>query len=228
VIDLDRDGAVFVLRMRAGENKVNPAFLRQLNRALDHVEASQGGAALVTTGEGRFYSTGLDLAWLAGEGAGQARALLGELHTALARLLTFPMVTVAAINGHAFAGGALLALAHDVRVMRADRGFVCMPEVDLRTGRPLTDGMYALLSARLPAASAHEALVTGRRYGGPEALQKGFVQEAVAEGEVLPRAVEIARELASKDRATLGALKRGLFAPALEALARGVPSWVDG
>jgi len=218
MIDLERDGDVFVLRMQGGENRFDVGLLAALDGALHTVEASEGAAALVTTGSGKFYSTGLDLEALADGGAARGREVLARMHALFARLLAFPTATVAALNGHAFAGGAMLALAHDFRVMRRDRGYFCLPEVDLATGRPLTPGMYALIDARLERATFHEALVTGRRYPAPEAVTRGIVHEAVPEDAVLPRAIEMARALAGKDRATLGALKRGLFGSALQAL----------
>ena len=99
-------------------------------------------------------------------------------------------MTVAAIPGHAFAAGAMLALAHDHRMMRADRGFWCVQKVDL--GMAFTPGMTALLRARLAPQVAHEAMLTGKRYGGEEAAALAIVDAAVAEDEVLPRAVELA------------------------------------
>ena len=215
LIDLEQREGVFVLTMRAGENRLNGPFLRAFHDALDRVEASSGPAALVTTGEGRFFSNGLDLEGLADGPDSDASAVMQDLHRLLGRLLAFSVATVTAINGHAFAGGAMLALAHDFRVMRSDRGYICLPEVDLGTGLPLTPGMYALLSARLSKASCHEALITGRRYTAGDAVDREIVHEERAAEDVLPRAVEIACGLASKDRATLAAIKRGLFAPAL-------------
>ncbi len=209
--------------MREGENKLDRSFLDAVNGALDEVESSEGEVALVTTGEGRFYSTGLDLGWLATCPPQDIARFLEDMQRLFARLLCFPVATVAAINGHAFAAGAMLALAHDFRLMRSDKGFVCLPEIDLKTGRPLTPGMYAVLDAKLPRSTVHEALVTGRRYGGLEAATAGFVNSAVSEGELLPRAVDLARGLAAKDRATLGAIKRGLYAAALVVLAEPLP-----
>lgn len=221
-MDLERRGDVFVLHLRDGENRIRLDFVESFARALDEVEASSGPAALVTVGEGRFYSTGLDLDWMGGEGRARARPFLEALQRLLARLLAFPTITVAALNGHAFAAGGMLALAHDFRVMRAERGFFCLPEVDL--GVPLQPGMTALIRARLSRPVAHEALVTGRRYGGPEAVARQIADEAVPEAEVLPRAVAIAAELAGKHRATLAALKRGLYAETLARLEAGGPA----
>ena len=79
MIQLDRQGNVFILRMQAGENRFNGPFLDALHGALDEVEASSGDAALVTTGEGKFYSNGLDLAWFGGEGSGQVMETLAKV-----------------------------------------------------------------------------------------------------------------------------------------------------
>lgn len=216
MIDLERDGEVFVLRMRDGENRFSPPFLAAWHAALDEVEKAPGPAALVTTGEGKFYSNGLALDALAGKSVDEIAAYLREVHALFARVLAFPRATIAALNGHAFAGGLMLALAHDTRLMRADRGFLCLPEVDLRLN--LQPGMTALIAARLPKQTAHEAIVTGRRWGAGDALARGLVDEIAAEAELLPRAVAIARERAAKDPATVAALKRGLHAETLRLL----------
>jgi enoyl-CoA hydratase/carnithine racemase len=218
VIELDQDGNVFVLRMRNGENRFNLEWLDAVNEALDRVEATEGACALVTTGDGKFYSNGMDLEWLATV-PDQAGDYLRAIYRLLGRVLGFPAITVAAVNGHAFGAGALLTIAHDFAVMRADRGYWCMPEADL--GLPLTTEYVSLLQAKLPGHTAHEALVTGRRYGGPEALDAGIVQEVAGEDEVLAEAVKIAARLAGKDRATLAEHKRLLYGDAIATLAGG-------
>jgi enoyl-CoA hydratase/carnithine racemase len=117
----------------------------------------------------------------------------------------------------------MLALAHDFRVMRPDRGFFCLPEVDLAMKRGFSDGMTAVLRARLPAVTLHEAVVTGRRYGGAEAVTRGIFDEAVGEERVLPRAIEWARAMAGKDPETVRALERGIHRDALAVLERPGP-----
>jgi len=221
MIDLERHGAVFVLRMKAGENRIHPRFLESLGGALDEVLASEGPAALVTIGEGKFYSNGLDLEWMRAQGPDVLGSFLASFQRMLGRLLAFPLPTVAALGGHAFAGGAMFAMAHDFRVMREDRGFFCIPEVDL--GLPLAPGLMALLRARLPRTVLHEAIVSGRRYGGSDALAARIVEAAVPEDLVLPRAIERAASLAGKDRVALVALKRGMYEETL-ALLEGSPT----
>jgi enoyl-CoA hydratase/carnithine racemase len=157
----------------------------------------------------------LDLEWLGTQGEAVG-PFITRLHGLLARVLELGVPSVAALQGHTFAAGAMLALAHDERIMRADRGFFCLPEVDIKI--PFTPGMSALIASRLPVATAHEVMTTGRRYGGEDAALAGIVEEAVGEEEVLPRAIERAAALAGKDPATLQTIKQRLYQDALAAL----------
>ena len=222
VASAEHAGDVTILRLTAGENRFNPGSLAAIGAVLDEFEATDGPRALVITGEGKFFSNGLDLEWMSAAPAADAAEMLRQVHRLLARLLVFPAATVAAVNGHAFAAGAMLALACDSRVMREDRGYVCLPEVDI--GLAFTPGMTELLKARLPAATAHEAMVTGRRYGGPDAVAAGIVDEAVPAGQVLATAAHRAGPLAGKPRATVAAIKHGLYREVVAALHRSEPA----
>ena len=216
MIDAKREGPVVVLQMRAGENRFNLKFIAALDAALDQAERSVEPTALVLTGDGKFFSNGLDLAWMSGEGKDHAGEVVAGMQRIFARVLASPLATVAALNGHAFAGGAMLALACDFRVMRTDRGFFCIPEIDL--GLPLTPGMAALITSRLPKLAAHEAIVTGKRYGGTDALARGIVDYAVPEVDLMSKATALAAPLAGKNRAVMQAHKRLLYADALRHL----------
>jgi enoyl-CoA hydratase/carnithine racemase len=215
VIHLDRDGPVFVARMDDGENRMNQGWLDAVTAVLDEVEAAPLPKALVTTGSGKFYSNGLDLDWLM-TGEVDMESWVAGVEKVFARTLGASYVTVAACNGHTFAAGAMLATAHDFRVMREDRGFFCLPEVDL--GIPLTPGMNALMASRIPVVALHEVLVTGKRFGGAEAAAKHIVDEAVAEDNLMPRAIEIAGSLADKAGPTMGVIKGRLYADAIRLL----------
>lgn len=215
MIDLQRTGDVFVLRFDAGENRFGPGFLDAVGDALDTVEKTDGPRALVTTGTGKFYSNGLDLDWL-GANPGELRPYVRRVHGLFARLLRLPLPTVAALNGHTFAAGAMLAVAHDFAVMRADRGYFCLPEVDIHI--PFTPGMSALLQARLPTTTAHEAMVTGRRYGAEEAVAAGIVRSALPQDEVLPAAIELAGSLAAKAGSTMAEIRTGMYRAAIDVL----------
>ncbi len=217
VITLERREAVLLLRMDDGENRMNRAWVDAVNGALDELDATPDPRALVTTGSGKFYSNGLDLEWL-GTGVEDLAGFAAEVELIFARILSAPYPTVAACNGHTFAAGAMLAMAHDFRVMRIDRGFFCLPEVDLKI--PLTPGMNALMMSRLPTVTAHDVLVTGKRFGGEEAAAKGIVSAALPLDEVLPHAMAIAADLAPKASPTMGAIKQRMYAEALGLLRR--------
>jgi Delta3-Delta2-enoyl-CoA isomerase len=125
--------------------------------------------------------------------------------------------TVAAVQGHAFAAGAMLTLAHDRRVMRSDRGYWCLPEADIHI--PFTPGMSALIQSKLNPATATEAMLTARRYGGDDAHAAGIVDATAAEGDVVSQAVALAATQAGKDGATLGTIKSRMYASQLAVLA---------
>ena len=215
--DLTRQDNVFILTMDEEDNRFNATSLGRLTEILDEVESADGPAALVTTGTGKFYSNGLDLDWIMGGEADWTFADLAmEAQRVFARTLTFRRPTVAAINGHCFAAGAMWSLAHDFRVMRSDRGFWSMPEVNIRI--PFTPGMSALIQARLAPQVAHQVMTTGHRYGGQDALESGIVDRAVEEDSVMSTAIDVAALLADKDPDTLAAIKQGMYGSTVAAL----------
>jgi enoyl-CoA hydratase/carnithine racemase len=216
--ELTRTGDVYVLNLGDGENRFHPDWLAEVNKALDTVLGTTGPCALVTTATGKFWSNGLDLEWVAGH-PDQFSAYARTAQELFARVLELPVPTVAALQGHTFAAGAMLALAHDFRVMRADRGFFCLPEVDIKI--PFSIGMAALVQSRMTPQVAHEVMTTGRRYGGAEALDAVLVDAAVGESEVLPAALERAAALAGKAHPVLGTIKHRMYASVLSALRTG-------
>jgi enoyl-CoA hydratase/carnithine racemase len=213
-ISLSYDEKIAILDLGADENRFSPGFLDEFDAHLDEVVGA-GAQGLVTTGGGKFYSNGLDLDWLAANGE-RAQWYVGRVQAMLARILTLPVPTAAAVVGHAFGAGAMLALAHDFRVMRADRGYFCFPEADIRI--PFTPGMAALIQAKLSPQAAIASMTTGRRFGGDDAAGLGLVDTAAAEGAVTATAVDILRPLDGKDPGTLGAIKQTMFKDAVRAL----------
>jgi enoyl-CoA hydratase/carnithine racemase len=215
---LTRTGDVFVLDLGDTENRFDPGSLLELTAALDQVAGTEGPAALVTAATGKFWSNGLDLDWV-GRHRDQFGSYVLAVQEMFARVLELSVPTVAALQGHTFAAGAMLALAHDFRVMRADRGFFCLPEVDIHI--PFSAGMAALIQSRLQPQVAHEVMTTGRRYGGTDALAAGIVDATAGEAEVLSLAVQRAAALAGNATPVLGAIKKGMYAPVLSVLRDG-------
>ena len=211
VLEQERSGDVVVVTWNDGDNRYRDDSVAEWHALLDDLEAAEGPLALVVTGSGRFFSNGLDLDWMSAH-PDEAQAMLAGVHRLFGRMMTLDCYTVAAVNGHAFAGGAMLTCAFDERIMREDRGYWCLPEVDL--GLPLTPAMYATVAARLPHATLHESIVTGRRYGGPEALAAGIVDATASEADLLSTAIERAGAMADKSRRVIGAHKRQMYGDA--------------
>ncbi|MGB7162048.1 MAG: enoyl-CoA hydratase-related protein [Mycobacterium sp.] len=216
-IALTYEEKIAVLDLGDDENRFSPEFLDEIDARLDEVVGA-GAHGLVTTGGGKFYSNGLDLDWLMAHGD-QTQWYVGRVQAMLARVLTLQVPTAAAVVGHAFGAGAMLALAHDFRVMRADRGYFCFPEVDIRI--PFTPGMAALIQAKLTPQAAVASMTTGRRLGGDDAEGLGIVDFVAGEGAVTAAAVDILRPLDGKDPGTLGAVKNTMFGPAAHELTAG-------
>jgi enoyl-CoA hydratase/carnithine racemase len=213
--EVTRTGDVFVIAMTDNENRFNRTSVDALHACLDEIDGAEGQKSMVTVGEGKFFSNGLDLEWL-GTGEEDMFGFIADVTRLWARILEAPYPTVAAINGHAFAGGSMFALAFDQRVMREDRGFWCVNEVLL--GMDLTPGMGAIVQARLDKHTAHKAVTQAHRFSGPDALQHHIVDAIASEAEVLTTAMGMADSLKGTAGEPLAVLKRRLYAPVLELL----------
>ena len=216
---LEFDGTIAILSLGSAEGRFNGESIAALDACLDEVEASRA-TALITVADGKIWSNGFDTDWL-GANPDAAAPTMVATERLFARLLSFPIPTVAALGGHVFAGGVMLALSHDVRIMRADRGYLCLPEVDL--GVVFTPGMIALLKATMTAPTAHRAMVLGQRFTAAEAVAAGLVAEAVPLEELIERAKAVATGLGGRDRVTVAGLKAGIYSDALAALGATPP-----
>lgn len=213
-VTLDYADKIAIVGLGADENRFSPGFLDDIDDAISQA-VSDGAQGLITTAGGKFYSNGLDLEWL-GVHTDQGQWYIGRVHQLLARVLTLPLPTAAAVVGHAFGAGAMLAIAHDFRVMRADRGYFCFPEVDIRI--PFNPGMAALIQSKLTPRAAIASMTTGRRFSGPDAELFDIVDATCAEGAVTETAIDMLRPLHGKDPGTLGAIKQTMFESAVRAL----------
>jgi Delta3-Delta2-enoyl-CoA isomerase len=205
---LDNDGDVWILHLGDDENRFNPDWMTAVSEALDEVVAKPEPRALVTTAAGKIWSNGLDLDWLA-QNQDRVQEFVDQVHDLLARFVVAPLPTVAAIQGHCFAAGAMLALAHDWRVMRGDRGYFCLPEADINI--PFTAGMSSLIQSKLTPAAATLTMVGAKRIGGDEAAELAIVDVAVPEDQVLAKAVDLAAGNAPKLGSTVGTIKQRMY-----------------
>jgi enoyl-CoA hydratase/carnithine racemase len=215
-MDIEWMGGTGVVRLDHGVNAFETTFVEELHAALDVVEASAVARALVTVGAAKHYSNGFDIEFLGSLQGADLAAFMDRTLGVLARLLTFPVPTVAALNGHAFGIGAMLALAHDRRVMRVDRGWFCLPEIDL--GMQFHPFMLALITHRMAAPVVEEAILTGRRYDGTAAVEAGIAHRTADLDDLVACAIDVAEPLTGKSPDIAVALKRAVHAPVLSHL----------
>jgi Delta3-Delta2-enoyl-CoA isomerase len=218
-MNLTTEGAVGVLTMNHGENRFHPDFLTEMMAHLDEVEADDMmGALVVTGGDPKFFSNGLDLAWVMAHVGDLAavQAYMAQVNAMFHRWCLYPRPVVAALNGHTFAAGLFMAAHMDFRFMREDRGWCCMPEVDINI--PLLPGMIAICQAVMTPQGFHRMYYSGERIPGPQAMELGFVDAVFPEDELLTESVLFASKLAHKKRATYAEMKRRIRADVADTL----------
>jgi len=217
MIDYTKDGELHLVTMNDGPNTICPDWQQRMLEILDTVEADCGqGAALVLSGVDKFFCNGLNLEklmTLAPEEMEQFGKRMAEIHK---RFLVLPCPTVAAMNGHAFAGGAFMALSCDYRIMREDRGWFSVSEVDV--GVPIPPAMMGILQGKLPANTARDALLTGKRYTADEAIAAGIADGKAPMDELLEQAKALASQLGTKEPGIFKTLKQTWFGPMADAL----------
>lgn len=216
MITLEKKNHIYLLKMNAGENRWNTSFVREFSNALDKVELDDGPGALVTFSlDEKFFSNGLDLDWVKNPEkypqSGDREVFGEEFMYLMGRMITLPIPTICAINGHAFGAGFMLSLSHDVRIMREDRGFICANEIQL--GMKIPRPELALFRHKIPANSFFETVQLSKRWTGPDALNAGIVQAVGNIDELQEMALQKAEELAplATDRKNFGAHKEMLY-----------------
>ena len=193
MIERSTRGPVEVLRLAHGKaSALDVEFLRALSQALDEASASR---ALVLTGTGHIFSAGLDLFRLLEGGEAYMRELLPTLSATLAKLFFYPRPVVAAINGHAVAGGCVLACACDHRTMARGPGRIGVTE--LLVGLPFPAAALEVMRFAVSPERFQEIIYEGRTYAPEDARLCRLVDEVADEAEVMERACQVAETLAA-------------------------------
>jgi enoyl-CoA hydratase len=220
-------GPVTVVRIdRPPANAINRDFFVELELLMPQLEAPEV-RAVVLTGTGRFFSAGLDLFEVFGYGEAGGREFAARFDAGLTALFSFAKPLVAALNGHAVAGGAVLADMADFRLMADGAGRVGLTE--MQVGVPFPTVALEIVRFACAGPHLHEILYRGELYGPEEARTRRLVDDIVPAGELLPRAVALAEELGRHHPPAYAATKRLLRADTtrrLEAICRsGDPIW---
>ena len=206
-------GDIAVLRLDHGKvSAIDSELLSLLLDRLDAVDASPA-RALVLTGSGSSFSAGVDL-WRVLEG-GQAylQGFLPAFRRTVARLFTFSRPVLAAVNGHAIAGGCLLALCCDYRIMARGTGRIGLPL--LRIGVPFP-GISIEILRFVAGLRAHQLAYFGDTYPPERARELGLIDEVAEPEDLFDRALEVAGQLAAIPARTFQLTKRQLREPVLQ------------
>ncbi len=209
LIDYKIEGHVAVVTMKSGENRFNSDFFEAFHEVLDEIENNNSASVLVvTSGHDKIWSNGIDLEWfmpLLQDDPKEAKKFPFELTGLYKRLLYYPMVTIAAINGHAFAGGAIMASAFDFRFMRSGRGYFCIPEVDVRI--PLSPSMIAIMRKAVPEHKFLEMQYLGIRLTAEECEKHNIVLKAPPLEDLMLEVMKFAN-LHDKNQTMIGIMKK--------------------
>jgi len=218
MIERETRGAVALLRLVHGKaNALDLEFLAALEDAFESEQRSSA-RAIVLTGSGSIFSAGVDLVRMLEEGRPYLERFLPALDRALRSLFVLEKPVVAAINGHAIAGGAILAAASDRRLLARGKATFGAPE--LKVGVPFPPLPLEIFRRICPPSHVDEAVLGARVYRAEEALALGLVDELVEPELLLARGLQVAGELAALPARAFALNKRMLRQPSLERVAR--------
>lgn len=214
-IGFERDGECGVIRMDDGKaNAMDAAFFAGLDRAMDEAEAS-GCRGLVFAGRPGFFSGGLNVKTLPTLDPGQLKQLHRSFAHTMARAALLPVPTAAACAGHAVAGGVILALACDLRLVEDGPFRLQMNEVHI--GIALPSWVLAIIQPVIPPQRHTEVLLHGKAYAPKEAVAAGFFDELAMPGsDLVARAKERLAPLASLNPQAYALSKRRMRGPTIE------------
>ena len=229
LVEYTLDENVAIVTFNNGENRFNPSFLDAVLSTLDDIEQNtEANALVVKSADEKIFSNGIDLEWLypyvQNKDLATCKAFFYKLNDVFKRVLMYPMPTIAAMNGHSFAGGAILSCAFDFRFMRTKRGFFCFPEVDL--GIPFLPGMTALLDKAIPKYKMIEMQITGVRLPAEECEKHNIIVKACPVEDLLNEAVSFAKAQ-NKRRVVVSELKKILYKNILYALDEEDPPLIE-
>jgi Delta3-Delta2-enoyl-CoA isomerase len=216
-VECERSGRVATLRLRRGKvNALNDALVEELHEALGALRAEERVGAILLTGAGHFFSFGFDIPEFLSFSREEFTAYLVRFTELYTDLFLCPKPVVAALNGHAIAGGCMLALACDVRVMVEGKAKIALNEIGF--GSTVFAGSTEMLRFWVGSAAATKVLTSGRLYTAAEAKRIGLVQETSGESDLMALAARAAADLATKSPPAFAGIKRLLRSGVAQAM----------
>ncbi|MCD9645380.1 hypothetical protein HAX54_034236 [Datura stramonium] len=196
---LEKQGNLFILTLTGeDEHRITLSLIDSIRAALNRVTAeAMTGSALITTAQGKFFSNGVDLVWTLSDPF-NFPLMDSKLRSLISDLFNLPMPTIAAVTGHASAGGFILAMSHDYVLMRKDRGFLYMSEIDI--GLEIPPWFVAMVRNKVKSPAAwREVIMRGTKLTADMAIDQGIVDSVhVGAAETVKAAVKLGEELAAR------------------------------
>lgn len=222
MIDARFDDGVAVVAMKHGKaNALDIEFCQAMVTLFREFRTMADVKAVILTGQdngkAKMFSAGVDLKRLTAGGADYVTRFLPVLHALYEAAFFFPKPVIAAINGHAIAGGAVLAACADFRVMAADTGKIGITE--LQVGVPLPALAFEIVRFAVPSRYLPEFALGAGTYATADALAKGWVDEVVDGWELMPRAMRLARAYAALSPEAFALTKAQIRQPVTDAFA---------
>jgi enoyl-CoA hydratase len=194
MIDIKTQAGIAVLTLTHGKaNALDIELCEALTARIQELRGSDAKAA-VLIGQGKIFSAGVDLIRLSEGGAAYVRKFLPTLHKLYDTVFYHPKPVVAAINGHAIAGGCVLACCADRRIMTREGGRIGVTE--MLVGVPFPALAFEIVRFAVPPRYLSEFTLSGATYETNTALQRGWIDEVAEPGELIEDAIAVAQELA--------------------------------
>ncbi len=210
IVKWEKNESVALINMCNNANKMNLEFVNQMDRCLEQIlEDEEVFSIVITSFDEKNFSQGIDLEWVMQQSQDKdfdsIKAFLLGMNEVFKKLLLMPMPVIAAINGHAFGDGAMLACCCDFRFMKQDKGFFCFPEVDINI--PFLPGMIKFVRKAIPEHQFNQMILSGKRCGAKELYENHVLVKACKDKEELYEDAMAFAKTFSKPRKIFGVLK---------------------
>jgi enoyl-CoA hydratase/carnithine racemase len=221
---------VGVIIMTNGENRHNPEFIQSIICAFDDIEKDlEITSVIITSDDPKNWSQGIDLQWITTamerNDLQGIRDFMYGLNRMFKRMLLYPMPVIAALNGHAFGDGSIMACACDFRFMKADRGFFCFPEIDIDI--PFLPGMLAIMEKAIPNYKLQELALTGKKTGAPELEAAHVITKSCKNAEELMELTLLFAKSFTKKRPIFGEIKKRMYGHIVDIMETEDPKFIE-
>jgi 3,2-trans-enoyl-CoA isomerase len=214
-ISISKDSGIAIMTLNRGKvNALNEPLIEQLNSSFISLEDDEAVKAIIITGQGKFFSFGFDIPEFFSYSKESFTRYLIKFTQLYTSMFLFPKPIVAALNGHAIAGGCMLSLACDYRIMVSEKAKISLNEISF--GAIVFSGSIELLKYCVNQRNAESILFSGKMYSAEEAIRLGLIDQISSFEKLLDDSKKIARELSNNDKEVFRGMKNLLRKPVVE------------